>query len=275
MNLKNEWLGEASQLSRNRASLWCGGRKIHTDVTVRLPALDDSLQMRDAGYTQSKLTMLRNHYLHHESRDVAIQLWDKRRSMAKYGSVGFTTYGHFVKGGDVDSKRSRIASVFGPCIQSVCITWIDKQFYTINIFYRTTEFFKKFPADLVLLRNVLLEGFNFDHMRCSNVIAHFANVTMHPMYWVVTAAHMSDPVHELERIRKADPIFWRWCVKWTARYMLAEHFKAIAKFSQALRVKITADTLKGAPRRELQAYVRKHMRALGKSVKIEEDENDE
>jgi hypothetical protein len=73
-----------------------------------------------------------------------------------YGSVGFTTYNHFLK--NSPTKKSKRASVMGPCIQSVVITQHNKKQYSIDCFYRTTELLKKFPADLVFIRDVLSEG---------------------------------------------------------------------------------------------------------------------
>lgn len=257
--MKQAWIDHCLRLSKHRADFFCGARKIITNKTLSFPALDDSLQLADIGYTKSKLTMLTKHYRHDESRNIAIQLWDKRREQAKYGSIGFTTYAHFVKNGTVDSKRSRIASVFGPCIQSVVITLLDKKHYTIDVFYRTTELYKKFPADLILLRDVLLVGFNFDGLRLNRLDCHFANITMHPMYAVVMLPHLGNAPYELNQIKKADPMMWKWIVKWSARYMCPEHVQGILKFSQAMRVKAFADKINGVLRVRLILYWRKYM----------------
>jgi hypothetical protein len=39
----------------------------------------------------------------------------------------------------------------GPCIQAVTLTWLSRTDVGLDVFYRTTEFYKKFPADLLLL----------------------------------------------------------------------------------------------------------------------------
>lgn len=245
-------------------------------MTLTFSRLDDTLQLGDAGYTTSKLSMLTKHYLHNESRDVALQLWDKRRGQEKYGSVGFTTYAHFVKGGAVDAKRSKRASVFGPCIQSVMITMLNKRSYAIDIPYRTTELLKKFPADLILMRDVLLEPFNFSGLECRGVTFHFANVTVHPMYFVTIIPSLNNPLRTLDTIKKQDPFFWTWIVKWSARYTCPEHRRGIEKFSQAMRVRkdalsrIDKNTLK-----ELQRYFRKNHPGFRNSYKDPEDDSDD
>jgi hypothetical protein len=228
MNLLRQWTTELLMLCATREDLYSGCRKIIRNKSITF-TLDDSLTMAHSGYTKSKMTMLTKNYLHKESQDMAVQLWDRRREQAKYGSVSFTTFNHFVKGKgtleEIIEKKSKRASVFGPCIQSVSITWINKLEVAVDIFYRTTEFAKKFPADLVFIRDVLLEPFNFEGMDVS-VTCHFANITIHPMY-IVTV---------LPQLKKCDKYFFDWLVKWTARYICPEHHRGIAKFAQALRV---------------------------------------
>lgn len=260
--LIDDWIKHCLRLSAQPADFYSGCRKIIRNVNLEFGHLDDSLTLADAGYTRSKLTMLTKHYLHEESREVARQLWDKRREQARYGSVSFTCFAHFVKGGSIDAKRSKRASVFGPCIQAVSITWLDKKTYSIDVFYRTTELLKKFPADLVLLRDVLLTPFNFEGMELKNVVCHFANVTIHPMYFVtliplLVEYEWDECEQELNDIKREDKRFYDWLIKWTGRYVCPEHHRGIAKFAQAQRVKkdalerITGDNLK-----KLQKYLR-------------------
>jgi len=229
-------------------------------MTLSFSKLDDSLQLADAGYTKAKLSMLTTHYLHHESRNVALQLWDKRKGQGKYGSVGFTTYAHFVKGGTIDAKRSKRASVFGPCIQSVVITLLTKKSYTIDVFYRTTELFKKFPADLLLLRDVLLKDFDFKDLEFRGLTCHFASVTAHPMYFVTIIPHLKDPIATFEVLRKGgDEFFYNWVIKWSARYICPEHSRGIQKFAQSVRVQM--DALRRIDKKTLttlRAYFRKN-----------------
>lgn len=233
--LKDEWIKQCLRASRQRADFYSGCRKILRSKTLVFTGLDDSLQLADAGYTKSKLTMLKKNYLHEESLQVAIDLWKRRLGQGKYGSVGFTCYAHFVKGGSIDAKRSKRASVFGPCIQSVVLTLLNKREAVVTVFYRTTELLKKFPADLVFIRDVLLEGFNFDGLDVT-LECQFANITVHPMYGVTLIPSLPDWERELNRMKVADRYFFDWWIKWSARYVCEEHHRGIAKFSQALRV---------------------------------------
>lgn len=259
MTLKSDWVDKCIELAMLPADFYAGGRKILVNRTLSFSDIDDSLQIGDAGYTKAKLSHLKRNYLHEESKGVAIQLWDKRLGQAKYGSVGFTCYAHFVKGGSIDAKRSKRASVFGPCIQSVTLTWISREKVTVDVFYRTTEVLKKFPADLVFIRDVLLDGFNLEGMKIE-LNCHFANITVHPMYFVTIIPLLQSPLGEMKMIAKADPYYHDWLVKWTARYICEEYERGILKFSQALRVRMDARKrlAEAGTFEKLQSYVRKH-----------------
>ncbi len=257
--LKQQWIKHALAACNAPATFYTGARKIIRPMKLVFTSLDDSLRLSDAGYTSSKLTALTKHYLHPDSRDIAQQLWLKRREQAKYGSVGFSTYSHLVKGGGIDAKRSKRASVFGPCIQSVIITWLDKQHYSVDVFYRTTELLKKFPADLVLIRDVLLAGFDFTNLRLHELTCHFANVTVHSMYFATIVPHLEEPHTAIDEIKDHDKFWANWVIKWTARYVCPQHHRGIAKFSQALRVqKDIKSRLTTTQIKQLEKYLNKN-----------------
>lgn len=234
--MRAEWLDACLEWSMEPADFYSGARKILRNRQITFKRIKNDLTLADAGYTKSKMTMLRKNYLHEESRNVALELWDKRLGQRKYGSVSFTCFAHFVKGGSIDAKRSKRASVFGPCIQSVSLTYMNNHTTEVDIFYRTTELFKKYPADLVFVRDVLLADFDFSKAPLRSITFHFANVTAHPMYFVTIIPLLMDPIGELEDIRKADLYFFNWIVKWTSRYLCPEHHRGIQKFAQAMRV---------------------------------------
>jgi hypothetical protein len=234
--MKRDWLDICLELANEPADFYSGARKILRSRSFTFKHMKNDLQMADAGYTKSKMTMLTKNYLHHESRSVAIDLWNKRIGQRKYGSVSFTCFAHFVKGGTVDAKRSKRASVFGPCIQSVSLTYLNDHTTAVDVFYRTTELFKKFPADLVFFRDVLLAEFDFSNAPIREVTFHFANITCHPMYFVTLIPLLDDPIEELEAIRNADAYFFNWIVKWTSRYIVPKHHRGIQRFAQAMRV---------------------------------------
>mgnify|MGYP001545879712 CR=1 FL=1 len=254
------WIDHLLDLADTPADFYSGCRKILRNVRLTFDDMDTDLQMKDAGYTSSKMTMLTKNYFHGESVATAIKLWDRRKAQAKYGSVALTTFNHFVKGkGTVEEivqNKSKRASVFGPCILAVSITWIKKGKASVDIFYRTTEFAKKFPADLVFIRDVLLKDFDFEGLAVEYNF-HFANVTIHPMYMVTAIPHLDDPIGYFEQIKRKDKHFFDWTVKWTARYLCPEHKRGIEKFSQAMRVhKDAHERIKKPVIAQLQKYLR-------------------
>lgn len=307
-----DWIKHSLSLARTEADFYSGARKIIRGKSVVFRTVTDDLTLADCGFTKSKQSMLVRNYLNEESRDAAVELWKGRLARAKYGSVGFSTYNHLIKGGGLrnpwersakftgvprveggtmggrsprlprghareckcaqckafydrellkkkaERKTVNRASVMGPCIQALTLTLVKKGEVGIDLFYRTTEFFKKFPADLVFIRDVLLPPFKLGDT-VTEMRFHFANITLHPMYFVTIIPHLDDPVRELERIRKEDKYFFDWIVKWSARYLCKEHNRGIDKFAQALRVQKDArERITGARLRKLVQYLNDH-----------------
>lgn len=267
--MKDDWVKHCLRLSRMEADLWSGCRKIFRGVSLTFAWDGKALELKDAGYTKYKMTLLLKQYLHEDSRNTARDLWAGRKKQAKYGSVGFHCYNHLIKGhshtaywnriNEKQYKKSTRASVMGPCIQAVNVTLIKKNEVGIDVFYRTTELFKKFPADLIMLKEHLLADFDFKGCTVKEVRCHFANITCHPMYFVTLLPSIADPIDELEKIKKADKRMFDWIVKWTARYVIEEYHRGIAKFAQAQRVKMDAlARLKGNDLKKFQAYLKKN-----------------
>lgn len=228
--MKDEWIKLCLKMMATPADEYSGARKIVGNVVHTMEDMTDDLQMHDLGYTKSKMSMLKRLYLVEESRDAVVPLWDKRLKQRKYGSVSFTCSGHTTKSDP--TKGSKRASVMTPCIQSISLTYHGNHTTTAHAYYRTTEIFKKFPADLVFIRDVLLEPFDMP----DRLTFMFANVTVHPMYFATLAPNLDDPVGALEAIEEVDPKFWEWCVKWTARYLIEEYHRGIQKYAQGMRV---------------------------------------
>ena len=247
---KDFLLSEAFDLIQVPAAFWSGCRKIIRGVDLRwteLPAID----LADFGYTKSKLSMLRRHYVNEESLATAVRLWEGRRERDKYGSVSFTTYNHYVK----SEKKSPRGSVMGPCIQAVVITYLNKREYDISVYYRTTEFFKKFPADIALLHEMLAR-FDFGSMKCKLYHFHFVNLTLHPMYFSCMLPMASNRVLAMRSLKAIDSKMHDWVVKWLARYLIPKYAHGIQKFAQAMRTAQHAQgVLDHAP---LKAYLEKN-----------------
>lgn len=257
MTLLADWVKACNDLALYEADLFCGARKIIRNHRIRFPTLDNSLELHHAGYSGYKMSLLTKHYLHVESQQVAVRLWQKRRDGGKYGSVGFTTFNHFIKG-DVNGVTPR-GSAFGPCILACTITFLPKDRFTVDVFYRTTELMKKFPADLILIRDHLLTPFDFGGLIFDGLTCHFANITLAAMYWTTIVPHIDDPIRELQKIRKNDHYYWEWCVRWTSKYLVPEFDRGTDKFSQARRTKWDArNRIQKPKQRDLIKYLRQH-----------------
>lgn len=253
--MRDQWLKECLRLSSQQADFYSGARKIITNVNFSWEADDFTtpVELRDCGFTKSKLTMLRRLYYDDAHSQAVGALWVRRLEQGKYGSVGVSTYHHLTK--NDPNKKSKRASVMGPCLLGVTLTLLNGGATVVDCFYRTTELYKKFPADLVFLNEVLLPPFQIDELKRVNF--HFANVTCHPMYFVTLIPHISRPVSALRQLRTEDEYFWKWVVKWTARYVCDEYSRGILKFSQALRVRKDAlERIEPAKLAKLQDYLR-------------------
>ncbi len=217
------------------------------------------MSLGDVGYTKYKLNMLKKSYLHEPSWEMAQKLWERLLSRRKYGSVGFHCYNHLIKGRADDNltleKKSPMASVMGPCIQGVVLTLLRKDQYQVDIHYRTTELLKKFPADLVFLRDILLKPFEGD---CQSINFYFSNLSLAGPYWIAILPMMKKPVASIKNI--TDPRFKKEVAKWTGNYLLPEKDYVTARFAQLRRVKTTAENLlEEDARRRLIKYLRKEL----------------
>lgn len=217
LSLKDQWISAARAASVHPMVLSRTGNKVlravHWTVT-----LDDSLKLSDVNYSSAKMKMLRKYYHHEESQAIAIELWEKRLRMRRHGSVSFTTFNHLKKDG-----VSYRASTFGPCLQSVIITYLQKDQYIVDVCYRSTEFFKKFPADLILIRDILLPPFSLP--KDTPISFYFANFTISPIYILNLFNLIDDPISLLEEIREKDRHFWLYIIKWLNLYLRGTDIK--------------------------------------------------
>lgn len=233
--MKKEWLHHSIRLSCSPADFYAGERKILRQRRITFSDTTSDLTLTDGGYLNgTKMSLLKKNYFNVESHTAALSLWDKRTEMAKYGSVGFimdedpphepepifsfNTYNHVIKGSRVLNQQipedRGIGSVFGPCIQSVVITWLAPELAAVDVFWRTTEWFRKFPADLILITDHLLPPFN---LKKFDITCHFANITVHPMTFISLIPSLENPIDDLNLIKSKDPYFHGRVVKRLAR----------------------------------------------------------
>lgn len=274
MTLLTEWVKHCLDRARTPAEFYTGCRKIHTGVTMTFDGrLDDSLRIEHAGFTNIKLGMLRRLYWDQDHADKVAELWDGRINRNKYGSVSVSTYHHITKSDP--AKRSKRASVMGPCLVGVSATLLNRNEYALDAFYRTTELFKKFPADLVFIRDTVVPGLRIDPTKIVRLRCHFANVTSHPMY-AVTWLPLVDMITELESLKVCDRRFYDWTLKWTGRYVCPEYHRGIAKFAQALRVQKDALTrITDKKLKKLQQYIRDNHPGYRGDYDDSEEDDDE
>ena len=251
--MKDAWIQHCLELCERPADLYSGCRKIIRNVQLEFP-FNRTIRLSDAGYSAAKMKQLERNYLHQESIDAAVGLWDEYRSKPKYRSVVFSCFRTLVK----DHKGPR-GSKMGSCLLAVTITMLSSKEIAINLHYRTTEFFKKFPADLVFLHERLLTGFDFSGMMVKGVTIFFDNVTIHPMYFTTIIPHLEDPIWELEKIRESDQYFYDWLMKWCSRMLIDSQVRGIEKFAQGMRVKTDAENrISQSMKRQLIPYLKKH-----------------
>lgn len=278
------WIDTALALSYEPAAFYSGARKILRSRTIVFTRLDRSLELSDVGFTEAKMRQLRKNYVHGESRDIAAHLWRERVNDGSYGSVGFHCFNHYVKGqstiafwniinhrqyGTKKDYKKGVGSVMGPCIQSVSITLLPSGKAVIDLFYRTTEYFKKFPADLVFIRDELLAPFELKDV--DHYAFHFANVTCHPMYFITLLSNVDDPIYTLRKLKKRDPYFHTLCVRWLTKYLCDEHTVAISKFSQAMRTRRDAiEKMSENARLAIERYARDNYKPGRQSRKQKE-----
>jgi hypothetical protein len=236
--MKKEWLDHSVRLSCLPADFYAGERKILRQRKITFSDTTSDLSLTDGGYLNgTKMSLLKKNYFNVESHAAALSLWQHRMEMKKYGSVSFTThsdedftdaygddsvsfstFNHYIKGsrvlnGEIPVDRG-IGSVFGPCIQSVSITWLGPQTSAVDVFWRTTEWFRKFPADLILILDHLLPPFE---LKDFDITCHFANITVHPMTFISLIPSLEDPVDKLDQIKLKDPYFHKRVVKRLSR----------------------------------------------------------
>lgn len=270
--MKAEWINACVRFVEQRGDVYTHYRKIFRNVQLDFQ-LDDELRLADAGYSTNKLSQLHRLYFHEESTAAGIFLWDRLREKKKYGSVGVTTYNHFMK--SKEGKRSN-TTMMGPCLQSYCLTYLDKAHVHVDAFYRTTELFKKFPADLVFIRDTLLPQFDLEGMQVTGLTCYFANLSITANYFMTLVPFLADPIKLIDRVRRKDPQFFKVALlHWLNVLCCADQLYRIQNHSQSMRVHIDiAKRVDKSTVREIAAYVRKHRGPMKRRTIFADDNED-
>ena len=251
--MKRDWLTLCQVASTSPATYWTGGKKILRNVQYRFPDPMGPISLEEIGYTQTKMSLLKKAYIHEESLASAVDQWNNRKNYkAKaHWSVGFSCYNHILKSHSKMDDYEGLGSVMGPCLQSVTITHTVTGVAEVDVFYRTTEVFKKFPADLILLRDNMLSRFDFDRTPINGMTIHAANLTVSPTYAPNMMMLVPDPIKLMEEIRVGDVAFHRSACRWALKLLAG----AESKFNQARRTQRAVKKLMSDDRQQsLIAY---------------------
>ena len=265
--MRSEWIKFARQLTMSPADFKSGSKKIIRNRRLTIRRFDDPVDIHEVGYRNTKLTLLKKLYVHEESLSSAVDQWADRTEGGRYGSVGFSCYNHILKPHSMESSNKR-SSTMGPCLQAMTVTQVPNDGASIDVFYRTTEILKKFPADLVLIQQVFMPRFDWSRTKPTELTCHFANITVSSNYVSVLLTVMDDdPIEYLEELAEKDPQFHRSSVAWVNRFLYDNTYK----FKQARR---TGEAMRRTMSEERQKQLGRYV----KSVKVEpvtEDEEDD
>ena len=249
--LVERWADLCFDLAKQPGVCTAGSRKILRNIQWSVPCLDDSLTLGYLGYkeaTGTKMAQLKRYYWNEQSISRGVSDLEHRvMDMGGYGSVGITTHG----------KTKEGFTKHGFCIQAFTLTALPKKRTEVDIFYRTTEVVKKFGADLVFFRDVVLPEFNraLEVSPITQVNFHIANLSVHPMFFPILAITVSNWEERMLEIKKVDPKFYGSIIRWSYRCITDEQ----AKYKQAVRVGL-------AIKRELSP---KRVRAIVRFLKRE------
>lgn len=268
--MREDWVRHCIDLAKTPADLYSGSRKI---IQNRILTFDGEMDFKfeDVGFTKMKMHQLARNYLHQESIDAASQLWNEYRQRPKYRSIVVSCFGKLIKNHDTGGKSR--GSKMGSCLLAVVITMLDRKTISIGLHYRTTEFYKKFPADLIFVWERILSQFDLTGLEIKQTNLFFENITCHPAYFGTILPHLKTPLRTLKEIKEADEYFFKWVCRWTARYLVPGWGRGIAKFAQAVRAKQTIEA--GVPdelREKLIPILKKYGRPERSRFELPEDD---
>lgn len=255
--MRRDWLDLCRVSSMTPATYWSGGKKILRNQSFFFPDPLGPITVEEIGFTKAKMSLLKKAYIHEESLSSAADQWNnrKRYKPRSHWSVGFSCYNHILKSHSRVDDEDSMGSIMGPCLQAVTISHTIQGVAEVDVFYRTTEVFKKFPADLVLLRDHLLSRFDFERTPLGSMTFHVANMTVSPTYAPVALGASKDPLSFLDDILRGDPKFHKLVSTWTYKLLKGPE----SKFNQARRTQRSVKRLMSDESREaIISYIGRH-----------------
>lgn len=179
--------------------------KVVQNITLEAAKLPD-WELSDWGYGKGKEKQLYRNYINEEEFGRVLSVLD-RRGKSKYTSVAVS-----LRGAPKDSRSQ------GWCMLSLVISR-NKDWYSVEVQYRTTEAILKFAADVWLLRELLQKRFEIVPSVCR---FRFANCALSGAYFPYLVDKLGDQfVNFLHKTYQADPEF----TLRTTRFLLKSCYK--------------------------------------------------
>lgn len=202
--MKKEWIELCKNTLMEKPDHYFDFRKVFRNKLVVFPRkMLDDLSLDDLGHAKAKLSYLSRNYINSEAFEAAQEQWHRIVERQAYGSAGFHTYNHLRKASMNTHRRGIV--VQGPCIQSVVLTKLGDD-TIIDVFFRSTDPFRRLPADMIFIRDVLLPPFK---VKPIDIRAHIVNLATNPWHIPVVLNNIPEPVKFMREVKKADPVAWK------------------------------------------------------------------
>lgn len=226
-NMMEAWQLAAIELMHMQPQFRQSSRKLFRNLAMIVPghylAADErSVTLKTTGYSAAKVKQLNWHYLNQPTIDRCKHDVLDKLDGNKVGSGTFDFRGNVKKHVKADY-----------CLVGSVVTVVKGQL-EFDIFYRSTEYTKRFLGDLLFFKEVILPQFDMAPIR--QVQFHFTNLTWHPMFAMFLLSGLEDWREQLEDCRKPknDPLAWQAVVRHNARVF--EHLDEDQPFNVLRRI---------------------------------------
>lgn len=171
-------------------------RKLFRDLTLKVPGSflnpnEGSVTYESTGYKPTKVTQLQWHYLNQPTIDRCLFDVKAKLQGRKVGSGTWDFRGNVKKHVKADYCL----------VGGVATCWKDA--IDLDIFYRSTEFIKRFLGDLIFFKQDIVPQF-VRLAPVNSIKFHFSNLTWHPMMAMYLLAHVPDWEDWMARLEKKD-----------------------------------------------------------------------
>lgn len=209
-NMLEAWREAALFLMHTPPQFRQSSRKLFRNLNMIVPGHylspdEESITLESTGYSAAKLKQLKWHYLNQPTIDRCKFDVNQKLDGNKIGSGTFDFRGNVKKHVKADY-----------CLVGSVVTVVKGQL-EMDIFYRSTEFTKRFLGDLLFFKEVIIPQFDMAPIRHINF--HFTNLTWHPMFAMFLMSHTPNWKQQLELCRQIpnDPPAWQAVVRHNAR----------------------------------------------------------